>query len=475
MKTTAQSNTWRWGLIGTTAVLLYALVLWNDRRLPGLLAGQAPHAADPPTKTTAEATPPAPRNTQSPTPTGKGVPTGHVEGSWGDYLPNLKAADFDGVRMVPRSGTSKVNGHSHATARAIYGRTGLAPGIDEVYFYTTADWMRRLRQSTALPPDHDGRRLFTHSWIGQAQTASASNALRRIDYLIDTQDVMMVVGVNNGRATPIPPLLASSYNSVAVGVASGNSSGGYTVYEGTGRCKPDIVANRRTTSDATPVVASMVARLLEAAGQMPTADAGRSEVIKAVLLAGATKPDGWEPQAGKPLDEHLGAGLANFHYSYAILQAGPCQRDHLKSSYGWSFQTIPRGASHAYGFNLTHPMVQASVVLVWHRHIDGRQAKDLLSGEEKWLDYPRLADLDLRLIREHPSGQSVSIAQSASRIDNTEHLYLPSLPPGRYRFEVIRQDRLREDWGYALAWRMQRATDPEARSPAVVPRTDSSP
>ena len=56
------------------------------------------------------------------------------------------------------------------------------------------------------------------------------------------------------------------------------------------------------------MVTAMVARLIEAADAMgPHAErAGRAEVIKAVLLAGATKPWNWQPQPGKPLDEHLG-------------------------------------------------------------------------------------------------------------------------------------------------------------------------
>ena len=36
----------------------------------------------------------------------------------------------------------------------------------------------------------------------------------------------------------------------AVGKANGESSGGYTRYEGPGRCKPDVVAQRSTTSSA---------------------------------------------------------------------------------------------------------------------------------------------------------------------------------------------------------------------------------
>ena len=103
-------------------------------------------------------------------------------------------------------------------------------------------------------------RLYTHSWIAPA-TAGYEDILRRIDYLADVRGVVMVVGVNNGAGNPVPPLLASAYNTISVGQWDGHSSGGYTTVEGAGRCKPEIVAPGGLTSFATPVVAAVVARL----------------------------------------------------------------------------------------------------------------------------------------------------------------------------------------------------------------------
>ncbi len=388
---------------------------------------------------------------------GRGVPVGHVEGQPGDYLPNTNDGVFAGVKMTPRSGPSKVNSHSQMTSKIIFGRTGLAAGIGDVYFYSSGYWMGNgaLRVGSGEPPISDGRRVFTHSWIGSAMPVAA-NVLRRIDYLVDTEDVQMVVGLNNGAKSSVPFLLGSAYNVIAVGTASGNSSGGYTVYEGKGRCKPDVVARRNTTSAATPAVAATVARLLEAADRMyGVPDAGRSEVIKAVLMAGASKSRKWRAKAGKPLDEHLGAGVVRFSYSYAVLRAGPTVQGAELEDYGWDFQSLEPGGTWVYELNLQQAMGEVSVVLVWNRRIDGRQVEDLVTGKSRWLDTPRLADFDLKWSVTDGQERGQVLSESASKVDNVEHVYLKQVPSGRHRLIVTRADERDEAWDFAIAWRIE--------------------
>lgn len=400
----------------------------------------------------------------SATPTGRGIPAGHVEGQWGDYLPNAGDPALRGVSFVPRSGPSVGNVHTTFTAKVIYGRNGLAPGIDEVYCYAANHWLGAggLRTGSSQPPDADGRRLFSHSWIGESD-GSTADALRRVDYLVDREDVLIVAGVDNGAHSRVPALLASAYNAIAVGVADGTSSGGYARVEGAGRCKPEIVAPTSTTSGATPVVAAMVARLLEAAdrrGDVPGAQ--RAEVIKAVLLAGAVKPQGWAPEPGKPLDEHLGAGIVRVDRSYKILMAGPSEPDAAAGVRGWSFDSLKPGGRRTYDLELATAVDDLSLVLVWHRRIDGRRATHLLTGNPIWLNTPQLANLDLRLTRVDIDAMDRGLAEgavapelrleSSSTIDNVEHVFAQHLPAGRYQIEVNRRDGLDEEWDYAVAW-----------------------
>ncbi|MEM9915125.1 MAG: S8 family serine peptidase [Planctomycetota bacterium] len=402
-------------------------------------------------------------------PSGRGIAFAHVEGGLGNYRPQLEGPAYDAVAFTLRSGESNPNGHATQTARIIYGSTGLAPGVEVVHCMTTADFLGKLvlNAGTTGPPvaaddSPFAPRVFTHSWIGEPGDMQAAMILRRVDHLVDTRDVIMVAGVNNGRDTPVPALLGSAYNAIAVGTTSGKSSGGVTSVDLPGRSKPDLVAPHGMTSFTTPVVSAAAALLLEQADRLVEqdhADANRAEVIKAALLSGATKPAGWQPLPDQPLDSHLGAGVVHVDRSLRILAAGPAKPgEEIKRLAGWSFPTVKKNGVVNYTLKLPVDTGPASFTLTWHRRIDGRVAigkrKDTGEQVAVWLDGPRLADLDLRLVS-LIDGQAIDLAQSTSRVDNVEHIYLPSLAKGEYRLEILRDpahETLNEDWQAALAW-----------------------
>ena len=459
---------WKWTIAGVLIAVLYGLILLNDQRLPWLFAeGQSEDTGVNLRRriglTGVQV------GTRQPIPTGKGVPFGHVEGNFGDYLPNVNDPAFLGVRMTPRSGDSKVNGHTVFTSRVVYGPAGLAPGVTDVHYFTSSHWLTDavLKTGTQHAPDHRGLRVFTNSWIGN-RNRSLTEILRRTDYLVDQHDVIIVAGVNNGAQTEVPALLASAHNVIAVGLDTGGSSGGYTRVAGKGRCKPDIVAPRGVTSYSTPVVAAIAARLLEAADGMKDAapNAGRAEVIKAVLLAGAQKPKNWNPEPGKPLDEHFGAGLVRFDHSYSILTAGPTPSGAQTDGDGWGFGQLATADTRTVSLAVRQPM-ELSAVLVWHRRVSGRKTQELVTGRKRWLATPSTADFDLRLIRVLEDGSTETAAESTSSIDNVEHVYQAALPPGTYTLEVTRKDNKTDDWDYALAWRLTQPAPQEAPSRTV--------
>ena len=432
-------------------------------------------------------------------PTGEGITLGHVEFGPGAYMPNTHYPQFKNVTFVERSGPSKPSGHASATARVIYGVNGLAPGVSVVHCFDSRDWMGPgyLNAGSSEPPKGGPARVITESWIGDAN--NAKDVLRRVDWQIDTHGTIMCVGVNNGAQTPVPYLLASAYNVIAVGTdrASrphapspndpanlGGSSGGYTRIEVPGRCKPDIIGPRKLTSFTTPAVAACAARLLQAADEMTdVADrAGKPETIKAVLLAGATKPDNWQPAPGKPLDEHLGAGVVNFNNSLLILQAGPPapgsdltpgnasgsdslgqdqsdQADptiHLPNRVGWDYRAIEPDQTIDYTFALQSPVGEASIILTWNRRITGVKIGE--GPNAVWFGQPELANLDLKLVHTDEAGEQHTLAVSDSMIDNVEHIYLKHLQPGRYHLLVSRPEHIHDEpWDYALAWRVELA------------------
>ena len=397
-------------------------------------------------------------------PTGKGITVGHVEAGNGQYMPDINLPEFKNVTFVRRSGPSRVSGHATATARQIYGMRGLAPGIDVVHCYFSRDWMTEgyLNAGTDTPPIAGPIRVFTHSWI--SDNFGSADILRRTDWLVDTHDAIVCAGVNNGKSSPVPYLLGSAYNAIAVGTAEkdGNSSGGFTRIDTPGRSKPDIVGPRGLTSFTTPTVAAVAARLLQAADEMTdhAHRAGKPELIKAVLLTGAVKPRQWRASPGRSLDTHLGAGIVNFDHSLQVLQAGPAEPGRLPRRMGWDFREIEPEQTHVYAFGLNDDMGEAAITLTWNRRITGINAGqehvDPTKKPGDWLGLPRTTDLNLKLIHIDDAGDEHELAVSQSPVDNLEHIYLKHLSPGRYRIEVSRKaNAYPEPWDYALAWRVE--------------------
>jgi hypothetical protein len=399
-------------------------------------------------------------------PTGRGIVVGQVEGLRNRYLPNVTKDKFQGVRFVRRSGESKPFGHANYSGGLIYGRNGFAPGVTEVHAFASQHWLGEayLRTDSDQPPRESKADVFNHSWIANAGGDSIP-ALRRVDYQIDQRGVVMCAGVNNGADTSVPHLMTSAYNVIAVGVDNGKSSGGYTQIEGKGRCKPELVAPHHKTSFSTPIVTACAARLLETARKIAEgrddheagAKATRPEVIKVVLLTGATKPGDWSAEANKPLDEHYGAGVVHLERSLRILATEPTGPGKLERSSGWDYRSIGAKQSRTYKFTVNRPLGELSLTITWHRKVDGLSGRFREDQAAGWSYATGLANFDLELIRLNSNGTPHTVASSTTEIDNVEHIYRDGLEPGRYRIKVTRKaDGLSGDWPYALAWHAER-------------------
>ena len=405
-------------------------------------------------------------------PTGRGIVTGHVAGGPADkYMPAISPRRGRSRRYVAKSGPSKDSGHARSTASMVYGRGGLASGVTEVHCFSASHWMGAgcLRAGTTGFPSAGAVRVFNHSWIARPKLETAPLVLRRLDYMIDSQDVVVVVGVDNNRDRPPPPFLSGAYNTISVGNWFGRSSGGYTLVEEPGRCKPDLVAPGGTVSSSTPVVTGAVTCLLEVADRM-RAEARRAEVVKAVLMAGAEKPPDWARAPGKPLAEHYGAGRLRIDRSYHILRRGPVEPGPVASRYGWSFRTVGFGDKAVWQFDCPAPLGEASVILTWHRRIYGRTERDPFTGEDRHVVGPRMANFDLALVRVDDDGQVETVAVSDGQVDNVEHVYIKQMPAGRYKLEVSRRDMLNEAWDFAVAWRLE---EPKASQEPNRPQADT--
>ncbi|TWU29337.1 PEP-CTERM sorting domain-containing protein [Bythopirellula polymerisocia] len=406
-------------------------------------------------------------------PNGNGVPISIVEAGGTPpvvYYPDTTDADFQAdsdplsaaVSFVDGTGL-KGNGNSgHATNQAnnFFGNTAsVAPGANTVTVYEAGAYLSNiLRATTSATPNAQDFRVQNHSWIGTydntpatpptaSEIANDVSALRHFDFMINRDNVTAVVGLNN-NTNSLPRLLSQSYNSIAVGRTDGIHSSGLTdlVDYGLGRSKPDIVAPRTTTSAATSSLSS-VATFLHSA--VAGTNAAKSEVMKAILMAGATKSEflswtqGFDPadhsMVRNPLDETYGAGQVSAYNSYVITQggrfAGSDSTPTPVATHGWDYQTITSGNELKYLISV--PMgslaTELSILLDWN--------VDVSAG----LNSQTLADFSLEL--KDSFGQSLQ--SSDSSVDNVEHIYLKNLVPGDYTLTL--SSNMTHDFG--LAWR----------------------
>jgi hypothetical protein len=356
-------------------------------------------------------------------------------------------------------------------AQRFYGETvSTAPGVTDVHLWSSDwdahnDWLTEgfLRTAAAGEPwvwsQDEGKELQkveNHSWVGSFGNAADNiDALRRLDYAIDRDGFFAAVGVDNGSSETLPFLLCQSYNGISVGKTDGEHSHGVTVLDGAGRIKPEIVAPSVTTSRATARISSAAAMLLEHAGE---SEASNPQVIKAILLAGATKDEfgsNWDREPSRPLDEVYGAGELNVYRSYNILDAGeqPSSGSSLVSLQGWDFNRAD-DESRFYFFEVPggHRLTEMSALLTWYR--------DVTDGAPGPLFDPRhsLENLNLGLYSARNFVLETELDSSLSSVDNLEHIYFneelgigDSLGPGRYALEV-KASSPQADVAYGLAW-----------------------
>lgn len=409
-------------------------------------------------------------------PNGAGVILGQVESADanGYYLAFDQSADpedpnFSGKWAQRRSGGTK-NPSSHATmvGGMCYGlEQGLASGITFINAYELNDWIgtgcMHTGQGGSSPPEDviGAQKIWNNSWVGTlGSTSTNHDLLRRLDWIVSRDDVVVVVGLNNG--TQHQPLLSYGYNSIAVGRRDGDHSSGDVAspYEGSGRMRPDIVAPLFTTSEATATVSAAVAMLVEQVRSATNAidvDGETPEVIKAVLMASATHNgiigETWSNDAAsegsdrgittRPIDATVGAGHVNVNHAHLVMsgdkQPGAASGENSATLTGWSLETLSPGDQRSWLIASEGVTDAFSAVITWNRTV----ANTFTSFS--------LADFDLELLRLPSQDAETSLigargldvfaggnVASRSSVDNVEHLYVTGLRPGRYILRVTR-------------------------------------
>jgi hypothetical protein len=366
--------------------------------------------------------------------------------------------------------------HAGNVGNRFYSSNSIAPRVDLIDNYSTSNWISShfLRIGSTLQPRIEDSVLQNHSWViaGHASDATIeeidndittyTEIIRRLDYALDRDGFIACVGLNSSANTTVPPVFGASYNAISVGLTSGGHSRGGTIsaigkgsgaieYDGVGRSKPEIVANDSATSYSTAQVSSAAALLVGVANNRGMGNAFRPEVMKAILMAGATKSEfaNWNRTTTQPIDAVFGAGEINVQNSYHILVGGEVTAGITAGHYGWDRATLPVGENSVYTLKLERDITELSVMLNWNRTII--TAPWLSGGSYN----ESIADMSLQLHRVD-NGIPVFLDASNSSIDNLEHLYLRGLPAGNYTLTVTTD--IAGD--YALAWRADRGNLP---------------
>lgn len=394
-------------------------------------------------------------------PTGEGVSVSQIEGSDGGlYRPDT--ALFPGQNFLfPSGGSTGASWHASAVGQFLYGPSSLAPDIGKtgevITSYEANHWLQSggLRFGTpSLLPNVEGNDVQNHSWIGSLGSVDEDvEALRRMDYMIQRDDFVAVFGLNNGSFNPVPSLMAGAYNGITVGLSSGNHSTGTSPVEGA-RTRPDIVVPTNATSWATATVSSAAALMIETARATPAlANGDKSEVVKAVLMAGASRNEpefagGWNNTVIQPLDPVYGAGELDVDRSERILSSGEHDSSTTVTlpSTGWDFATASSGVTGTYFFEITESS-EVGAALVWNRIIVATDTQPGI-GTDYEFD-ATLADLNLRLFTATGFTLGTEVDASLSTIDNVELISISELAPGRYAWQVT-SDTAGTD--YSLAW-----------------------
>jgi len=410
-----------------------------------------------------------------------------ADGGGGGYHPTPTAPQFVNQTFLDMSSSGVISGHADYVGTRFFGTGSLAPEVPEVHIWFTngingyfADYLYPPNGVGSAAPATDTARVQNHSYIsintGNPATdltpAEVTDATLRFDYAIQRDGFVAVVALNNGTG-PVPELFGNNYNGITVGITAGvHSRGGTTGLDlgstnTSGRIKPDIVAPDNLTSGSTPMVSSAATVLLSYADANPVAMANarfNSEVIKAQLLAGATKSEfsgAWQRTTTQPLDTIYGAGELNIHNSYRIMVAG--EHDGAPSTSlvpaivptrGWDFGATTTDPTLYYFDVLAEQSLEGlSIILTWN------------TVQEEIGDVV-IPDLSLELFSVTGLTTLNSLLDSSdSPIDNVEHIYLSGLlGPGRYAFRVDGDS----GFEYALAWTSTAVPEPTSAGLALI-------
>ena len=402
-----------------------------------------------------------------------------------NYTPNLNDGFFTTNNFNDIGSPQSTGSLSHATTvgRVIYGsrttdspvnRFGVAPGVGSagtspIETLSANQFLNSHLGGGSSEPQIQTQDVSNHSYIFKVSNdtriplidriAAIENTLTRLDYTINEGNTTTVAGTggaNTAATTGLPAGLVQAYNTINVGLSNGTHAAGLTTLNTEGRIAIHVVADQTAPSYTTAVVSGGAAILHQTGAGT---DAVKQEVIKATILAGATKDDlsgPWTRTPDQPLDLVYGAGEINVLNNHNIQQGGefdgstsdPVNPVGLN---GWDYEpSLATGEERFYEFSVVagQKLNDLSIVLTWNLNVE-----DSTASRFTWVPTTSLADLSLELYDSSTGFLAAMIDSSDSAVDNVEHIYISDLSPGTYHLRVANNATASFDTDFGLAFR----------------------
>lgn len=360
-----------------------------------------------------------------------------------EVVPSVVGQPTNLFTWISSSGTASnyanlvgsASGHADGVAKNFYQPgAGVAPGVLHVDNYDANYFIGQYIYGNVGFP----ARVVNQSFNDFANDATMD---QNYDNYAVNRNVLFLSGIATSGSTNICSP-ASAYNSIAVN-ALGTGEHGPTI---DGRSKPDLISPGETaTSFSTPYVSGAAAVLWQAGlrgdGGSYTNAASDIRTLKALLLNGAVKPADWTNGVMTPLDARYGAGVLNVFNSWTQLKGG--KHPYIEATSVTSGSAHPPGANtnnelvlRGWDFNsLTNSDSSHNRINHYYFNLPGSNSFNLTSTLV-WLRHTNTVGINNLNLFLYNTANSNLVLCSTSMVDNVEHLYIPTLPPGRYDLQV---------------------------------------
>lgn len=379
--------------------------------------------------------------------------------------------------------TDTFSGHANLVAMELFGSTAPSqPFVTNVFNQTANNFINNLNTQGSLGAGQplpggigNGIRVSSHSYVASFGNALADeNAIRRIDFVVNNEDIVFTAGAVTGGAFASQNLVWSSRNSLAV---RGDSTA--TPFDPSPGANPITAGKRRAdvwhdieSSYATGRVGGFATALIGQANAMSMPNAARNQTVRSLIMTGADKmavgntTGPWTRDTANNLSITMGAGKANYAESLSILQGGERSLQNVSggmtpnvvttSPKGFAFGTSTTG-QQAIVINAPNGISELTATLNWN------VTQQTSGGTINTSDAGRIfANLGLELRTATLSGGQFVLGGAAlpqtglssnAALDNVEHLYFNGtggpLPAGTYAFVITGDPSLTAQIGFS--------------------------